>query len=207
MLGYCESCGYFEGKCKCGRGKVLLTEEKREKVSKFLSGLLRHFPDSFGIKLDDRGFAKMEDVVKVLKERYGVGEREITAIVLFDRKGRFEMRNGKIRAKYGHSVKIDYRWSESGKIPEKLYHGTKPENVDSILKLGLLPMKRNEVHLSESIEDAVEVGRRYCESPAVLEINAKKMIEDGFEIRKKGKVYTADFVPSKYVRVVRWRAK
>ncbi|WP_290899120.1 RNA 2'-phosphotransferase [Ferroglobus sp.] len=207
MLGYCENCGYFEEKCACGKGRILLTQEKREAISKFLSGILRHFPDSFGIKLDKSGFADLEDVVRVLKERYGVGKREIEAIVLFDKKGRFEIKDGKIRARYGHSVKVDYKWSEGGKIPDKLYHGTKPENVKSILKIGLLPMKRNEVHLSESIEDAIEVGKRYCRNPVVLEIDAKRMLEDRFEIRKKGKVYTADFVPSKYIKVVGWREK
>ncbi len=207
MLGYCENCGYFEGKCRCGRGKILLTQEERERISKFLSGLLRHFPDSFGIELDKFGFAELKDVVRVLRDRYGVGEREVLAIAMFDRKGRFEVRNGKIRARYGHSVKVEYRWSEGEEVPDKLYHGTKPENVESIMKTGLLPMKRNEVHLSESVEDALEVGKRHCENPVVLEIDARKMLEDGFEIRKKGRVYTTDYVPSRYIRVVGWRGK
>lgn len=42
-LGYCEQCGYFEGKCGCGKGKIILRFGQRVKISKFLSGLLRHF--------------------------------------------------------------------------------------------------------------------------------------------------------------------
>jgi len=206
-LGYCENCGYFEGTCKCGKGEIILDAERRVKVSKLLSGILRHFPESFGIKLDKDGFADLNDVVEVLRARYGVGEREVRAIVMFDKKGRFEIRDGKIRAKYGHSVEVNYRWSEGGEVPEKLYHGTKPENLSSILEKGLLPMKRREVHLSATPEEAIEVGKRYSPNPVLLEIDAKRMVEDGFEIRKKGRVFTTDRVPREYLKVVGWRGK
>ena len=64
-------------------------------------------------------------------------------------------------------------------------------------------MKRREVHLSETVEDAIEVGKRYSEKPVILTINAKNMINDGYEIRKKGKVYTTDFVPPKYISILK----
>ncbi len=199
-LGVCDKCGDFEGSCKCGRGKVLLDGKKRELVSKFLSRLLRHFPHSFGVEVDEGGWADLDKVVDVVKERHGVGKKEIELIVKFDPKGRFEIKNGKIRAKYGHSIKVKVDWSESSEIPPVLYHGTHPANVPSILKRGLLPMKRREVHLSETIQDAIEVGRRYHPNPAVLAIDAKGMIKAGFEIRKKGRVYTTDHVPPKFIK-------
>ncbi len=199
-LGICDNCGEFEGSCKCGKGRILLDGKKRELVSKFLSGLLRHFPHSFGIDVDEEGWAKLDEVAEVVKDRHGVGMREIELIVRFDPKGRFEIKDGKIRAKYGHSINIRVDWSESTKIPPVLYHGTHPANVQSILKRGLLPMKRREVHLSETIQDAIEVGRRHHPNPAVLAIDTKRMIEAGFKIRKKGKVYTTDYVPPKYIK-------
>jgi len=61
-------------------------------------------------------------------------------------------------------------------------------------------MKRREVHLSETIQDAVEVGRRHHQNPAVLAIDARGMIKSGFKIRKKGRVYTTDYVPPKYIK-------
>ncbi len=42
-LGICKRCGEFEGRCECGRGEILLKSEDRRRISKFLSGLLRHF--------------------------------------------------------------------------------------------------------------------------------------------------------------------
>ena len=173
-------------------------EEKAEKASKFLSGLLRHFGHKFGIEIDEDGWAKLEEVEEVLKERYGISVKEV---VSRDTKGRFEIAGGKIRARYGHTIPINTKWSEKGGIPPELYHGTRPQAVDSILRRGLLPMKRLEVHLSESVEDAIEVGKRYCTKPVVLKIDAEGMLKKGYEIRKKGRVYTADFVPAEFIRV------
>lgn len=97
-------------------------------MSKFLSGILRHFGEEFGIEVDEEGWARVEDVLRVLKERYGIGRKHLELIVKFDKKERFEIRNGKIRAKYGHSIAVNTAWSEGGDIPAKLYHATSPEN-------------------------------------------------------------------------------
>uniref|UniRef100_A0A7J3TI31 Probable RNA 2'-phosphotransferase n=1 Tax=Geoglobus ahangari TaxID=113653 RepID=A0A7J3TI31_9EURY len=202
-IGYCEKCGFFEGKCKCGNGRILLDMKTRIKVSKFLSGLLRHYPEKFRLNLDKNGFADLRKVLNILKERYGIDEISLRALVHLDKKGRFEIINNKIRAKYGHTVPVNHRWSESGEIPPLLYHGTSPKNLESILRHGLLPMKRREVHLSETVEDAIEVGKRYSEKPVILMINAKDMIKDGYEIRKKGRVYTTDFVLPKYISILK----
>ncbi len=201
-LGICERCGSFEGRCRCGRGKVILDGKKREMVSKFLSGLLRHFPQSFGVKVDREGWARIEDVERVLMERYGVGRKEIELIVKFDPKGRFEIRGDMIRARYGHSIDVNVKWSEEGRIPKILYHGTHPSNVESIMSKGILPMKRKEVHMSATLQEAMEVGKRYHPKPAILAIDAEGMMREGYEIRKKGRVYTTDYVPPKFIRRV-----
>jgi putative RNA 2'-phosphotransferase len=201
-LGVCEKCGYFEGKCECGEGKILLNSLMREKVSKFLSGLLRHFPSKFGIEVDTKGWASIKSVEEVIRKKYGVGKKEIELIVHFDPKGRFQIDGDRIRARYGHSIDVDTRWSEDGVIPDVLYHGTRPDVLDSILEKGIMPMKRREVHLSSNVEDAVEVGKRYCLNPCVLEIDARAMIDNGIEVRKKGRVFTADCVPPEFIKRV-----
>ncbi len=181
------------------------TEKTLERVSKFMSGLLRHFPHKFGVDVDRYGWAELRDVARVIAERYSMDSEEaeelIRSIVRNDPKGRYELRDGKIRARYGHSIDVETGWSEGGEIPPVLYHGTSRKALKSIIEKGLLPMGRKEVHLSESYRDAVEVGRRYDSSPVVLKINAKKMIEDGFEIRRKGRVLTTDYVPPEYIIV------
>jgi len=39
--------------------------------------------------------------------------------------------------------------------------------------------------------------------PAIFEINAKSLIKSGFKVRKKGKVYTTDFVPPEFLRLLK----
>ncbi len=179
----------------------------RDRVSRFLSGLLRHFPDKFGLRLDRYGWVELEKVARVVGERYRLSSEEsmriIKETVERDPKGRFELADGRIRARYGHSVKVDVNWSEGGEIPPVLYHGTSRKAVKSILEKGLLPMKRREVHLCENVSDAVTVGRRYDKCPVVLKINAGKMLKDGYTIRRKGKVLTTDYVPPEYISVYR----
>jgi len=201
-LGVCKNCGEFEDRCACGKGKVLLSSEDRIKISKFLSGILRHFGKDFGIDIDGDGWARVEDVLRVLKERYGIGKRQLELIVNFDKKGRFEIRNDKIRAKYGHSIAVNTAWSESREIPAKLYHATSPKNVESIVGRGLLPMRRREVHMCATPEEAIEVGKRHSKNPVLIEIDAEGAMRSGIEIRKKGRVYTADNVPPEFLTVV-----
>ncbi len=201
-LGCCKRCGDFEGTCGCGKGRVLLDMEKRERISKFLSGLLRHFPDRFGLRVDKDGWADIGEVVAILKTRYGVGRKHVELIVKFDKKKRFEIRCGKIRARYGHSIAVNTAWTESTAIPKKLYHATSPLNADRILIEGLKPMGRREVHMCATPEGAVEVGKRHARDPTLLEIDAEGALRRGIEIRKKGEVYTADFIPPEFVKKI-----
>ena len=202
-LGICKKCGEFEGFCKCGNGAIIIDAKKREVVSKFLSGLLRHFGHKYGLRIDKHGWTSLNEVTKIVSKKYNVGTDAIKLIVKFDKKNRFEIKNSKIRAKYGHTIDVDVNWSENEFIPNKLYHGTHPKNVLSILNEGLKPMKRKEVHLSSTIQDAIEVGKRYAKKPAIFEINAKSLIKSGFKVRKKGKVYTTDFVPPEFLRLLK----
>ena len=61
-------------------------------------------------------------------------------------------------------------------------------------------MHRLYVHLSESVEEAVKVGKRHGE-PVVLEIDARRMSEDGirFLVSRNG-VWMTEFVDAKYIR-------
>ena len=60
----------------------------------------------------------------------------------------------------GHSIDVELDLMEATP-PPVLYHGTSVNNVDKILKDGLLKMKRQYVHLSENIDTVYSVGERY----------------------------------------------
>ena len=204
----CPVHGYVPGRrCDCGReGDPVLDGDRRTRLSKFLSGLLRHFPDDYGVELDAGGWADRAAVEAVAADRYGwVDAEAVAAVVAADPKGRFETRSGEVRAAYGHSADVDLDVADGETpgetdVPETLYHGTAPGNLDAILEEGLRPMERQAVHLSADVETARAVGRRHADEAAVLEVDAAGMRDDGFRVAERGPAtYTAARVPPAYL--------
>lgn len=140
---------------------MALNHRDRVKLSKFLSFILRHNPRGYGLKLDRRGFALWEDVYRTVHSRYPWIQREDLLVVAEeDTKGRFELRDMKIRATYGHSLGLENP-SPYVRPPDELYHGTSSRNLERIMDEGIKPMGRDLVHLSLTREDALQVGRRH----------------------------------------------
>lgn len=139
-------------------------------TSRKLSYLLRHsdLPD-------EQGWIPLEKLILC----YCYTEQSLKQIVANDQKHRYEFSDDgtKVRAIYGHSNHVHIQWAEA--IPPKiLYHGTAKKNLNSILQGGLKSMSRQYVHLSETIEDAIKVGKRHGK-PVVLAIDTQKVIDDG----------------------------
>lgn len=188
----CPRHGYFDGEtCDCGNGgRVVIDKGRRVRLSKFLSGALRHFPEDAGVTLDDSGWARCDEVVEVAVSRYGWARpQHVDAVVETDPKGRFERDDDMVRAAYGHSVDVEL--DDGGEnSPEVLYHGTARRNVEPIREDGVVPKGRNEVYLSETVERAREVGNRHGDA-VVFEVNAS-----GLGVTERGDgVYAVDYVP------------
>jgi putative RNA 2'-phosphotransferase len=196
---------YFTDNCpSCGSdGKHIVSSSKRRQISKFLSGLLRHFPEDYNLKISNRGWADTTDVFDALKNKYSdMTLDKIYAVVSMDDKGRYEVNNGKIRATYGHSVDVNLE-ANNDAVPDVLYHGTSEDAVPSIMSDGLKPMSRQHVHLTDDEDEAQNVGGRHSKDVVLLIVNTVDMMNDGIDIVKRGKmVYTCDKVPSKYIEVV-----
>lgn len=200
----CPDHGHCEGeRCPvCDRHlQPVLSGDRRRRLSKYLSGALRHFPDDAGIELDDSGWTDSEELVAAVERKYGwADERAVEAVVAMDPKGRFESDGRRVRAAYGHSVDVDLESGDTP-VPDTLYHGTAPRHLDSIFEEGLRSMSRQQVHLSGTVESAREVGSRHADEPAIIEVDAAAMLADGHEITKRGTdVYTTDRVPPAYLR-------
>lgn len=199
----CPDHGYFEGgECPaCGAaGRVVLGADRRRRLSKFASGALRHFPDDVGLSLDDRGWVGYDELVASVTRRYDWAEPEhVEAVIAMDPKGRFERLGGRVRASYGHSVDVELDAPETS-VPDRLYHGTTPDAVEAIREEGLRPMNRQQVHLSETVEEAREVGRRHAADPVVFVVAAAAMAADGRRIVRRGEgIYTTDRAPPVYL--------
>lgn len=156
--------------------------EQSTEISKFLSYILRHEPQSIGLKLNSEGWANIDELVNCTNQSGKIISLElILKVVESSDKKRFAISADglSIRAVQGHStesVAITYAEKEP---PEFLYHGTAKRFLESIKQQGLLAGKRQHVHLSEDIETASAVGQRYGK-PVLLVIDALLMHQQGF---------------------------
>jgi putative RNA 2'-phosphotransferase len=203
---YCDDHGYFAvGACPiCNHsGERVIPSDQRRQLSGFMSGALRHFPSDVGLNLDEEGWTGFDELVAVVEQKYQwAGHDAVEGVVATDPKGRFERGNSRLRAAYGHSIDVKIDTSDRP-VPDTLYHGTAPRNLDAIRDEGLRPMSRQKVHLSETIEEADTVGQRYTSDPVVLAIDVAGMVDDNHQIEKRGKTtYTTDSVPPKYLQII-----
>ncbi len=188
--------------CKAYPWKVITITgsrcELRIKVSKFMSYLLRHNPQGLG--MDERGFVRLDDLLRRVRERYDVDASFIKNIVYESEKTRFQISDGKIRALYGHTIDVDVDLPEDRDV-NVLYHGTTPEAASKILERGLRSMKRRWVHLSTTEEIAKAVGKRRTSHPVILVIEAKKARKEGLRFYKAtDRVYLSEQIPAKYIK-------
>jgi putative RNA 2'-phosphotransferase len=179
----------------------VMEERLRVKVSRYMSYLLRHNPE--GLVMDEYGFVDLDKLIEKIKQRFRVDKNFVLDIVEKSGRKRFEIVENKIRALYGHTIPVKFEFEED-KTVKVLYHGTTPHAASKILMEGLKPMKRRWVHLSPTIEIAMEVGMRRTDKPAILEIDAEAARKDGLKFFKAtDKVYLCKSVPQKYVRLVK----
>jgi len=178
-----------------------LSSVDKIKLSKLLSYILRHNPEKFNLKMDSQGFVDLKELVKAVSSRYPeVDEKIIQDLVNTSEKKRFEIVNNKIRATYGHSINIDLNLPEITP-PEFLYHGTSKETLEEIRKNGLQPMGRQYVHLSQTKEEAYQVGLRRDEKPIILKIKAKEAYLEGIKFFKADKIYLVKEILARFIEL------
>ena len=61
-----------------------------ERISRFLTYILRHRPQDYPLVFDERGFVDWRDVVQLIQDRYyDVTDEQIRAVVVDSEKKRF----------------------------------------------------------------------------------------------------------------------
>ena len=177
---------------------------KSDKLSVFISLVLRHKPDAAQITLDEHGWANVEELLAGMNNTGRKIDMEILEeIVATDSKQRYSFNQDKtlIRANQGHSIAVDVELKEQVP-PEFLYHGTATRFLDDIMKEGLKPMSRLYVHLSKDIETGFKVGKRHG-NPVVLKICSGEMYRDGYKFYlSENGVWLTKKVDVKYFEVM-----
>ena len=184
----------------------MLPKKEIIRLSKFLSLVLRHQPEKIDIALDENGWTDVEILLnQSTKNGVKFTHDILEQVVETNNKKRFSFNTDKtkIRANQGHSVEIDLGYPVQ-KPPAILYHGTGEKAVSSILRAGLEKRNRHHVHLSTSIETALEVGKRHGK-PVVFLVDATAMHADGLAFYlSENKVWLTEQVPAKYLKLLKF---
>lgn len=174
-------------------------------LSKTVSHALRHRPWLYELELDDQGWTSVEELLAALRQRreswHDVSEADLAAVIAQSEKRRFELRDGRIRALYGHSVPGKLA-KKPAAPPTTLYHGTTSAALPSILNAGLQPMRRQYVHLSVEEDTAQQVARRKGPAVVVLAIRAAEAHQRGVPFYEGNEmVWLADHIPPEFIEV------
>ena len=177
------------------------TDRNIIRISKFLSLVLRHKPETIGLTLDEHGWARVDELLtRVNQEDVPMDEALLRQVVEDSEKKRFSFSEDgqKIRANYGHSLPIDLGL-EPVEPPEFLFHGTAVRFLVSIKMKGIVPQERIHVHLSPNEDSALEVGQRHGK-PVILDIQSRRMHEDGFKFYLSASgIWLTEKVPPEYI--------
>ena len=73
-------------------------------LGKEISYVLRHHPEKYNLDIDNEGWVDVGDLLNALESRFGLlKEEDIVALMQQSEKERYELKNHRIRAYYGHS--------------------------------------------------------------------------------------------------------
>jgi putative RNA 2'-phosphotransferase len=175
---------------------------QENKLSKLLSLVLRHQPETIGIQLDHAGWVAVDELLRQLDAHGKAATRELLERTVHNNdKQRFAFNDDKtrIRASQGHSVDVDLALAAVAP-PDILFHGTASRFLASIEREGLKPGDRHHVHLSASVDVAISVGKRHGQ-PVVLIVDAAAMHAAGHDFFQSANgVWLTAAVPTQYLR-------
>lgn len=207
MLKECAQHGYFrEDACPvCGQpGRFLMNDHELDHLGRVMTGILRHFPEKYGLEMQPHGWIPFPQLVQAIVGRHRgyhwLRPHHLVAIAESDPKGRYEVRDDRVRATYGHTVEVELDLPTED-IPDELFFPVTPEEAPIVLEVGLKPSDRKKVHLSKTAEDARAAGAVRHPDPVILEVDTRAARGDGLVIMKAARtVYLVDQVPPKFLK-------
>jgi putative RNA 2'-phosphotransferase len=207
MLKECAQHGYFRAEnCPvCGQpGRFLMNDRELDHLGRVMTGILRHFPDRYHLEVDEHGWIPIAQIVRAISQQHRAYHwlrvHHLVAIAESDPKGRYEVKDDRIRATYGHTLEISLDLPTEN-IPDLLYFPVTAEEATIVLEVGLKPSDRKKVHLSRTAEDARAAGSVRTPEPVILEIDARRARDGGLVIMQAGKtVFLTDQVPADFLR-------
>lgn len=175
------------------------------RIVSLLSYALRHHPDDFGATLDAAGWTDFEPLLERMRSRLpqfrSLNVEKVVHLVRHRWSERFEVVEGRIRARYGHSLS-GITVGEDRVPPERLFHGTTQEAWQRIQHDGLRPLGRYLVHLTSDLGYACRVAGRASQHPCILRVDARRAHAAGVVFLQATRhVWQSKSVPAAYLTV------
>ncbi|MES2154216.1 MAG: RNA 2'-phosphotransferase [bacterium] len=176
-----------------------------DRIGRMMAGILRHFPERFGLTMDGRGWVDLNEFVNSIRAsrpNYArwLRPEHIQALVETDEKGRYQIDGGMIRATYAHSVNVNLDDLPEANV-DTLYFPVSEEELDLVLETGLRPSDRNMIHLSATPDKAYSAGRVHNPDPILLQVDVKRASDACNFIFRAGKsVYVTEAVEPDFLK-------
>lgn len=170
-----------------------------KQLEKLISYILGRRPDEFGLVLDDQGFVRLKDLLKVISEEPGwryVRKSHIHEVLMISSEKSFVLENDKIKA-----VCRDDALNPREEIvpPKLLYHCVRRKAYPIVCKQGVIPLGQPRVLLATTEELAQRMGKRRDPVPVLLTVQARRAFEAGVRFSQQGEfIYVTDHVPVGY---------
>jgi putative RNA 2'-phosphotransferase len=155
------------------------------------------------MSLDVGGYADLHALAAALAAQPGwdtLSASDLMALAAADPR-RYEVRGGRIRARYGHTVSVEAP-GEPALPPEWLYIGVDRAELQGVCAFGLRPSGRQLVHLSTTPLAAADVARRRATDAVIVVVFARRAADAGVEFRRAGAgLYLTARVPAGFIQV------
>lgn len=179
-----------------------MNKKQRDAISKLLSYILRHAPESIGVVLDSDGWTDVDGLILNANQHGHAFDRQaLLDVVETNDKKRFTLSDDgqRIRAAQGHSTgQVQVQHVEKTP-PAQLYHGTASRFMAAIEAQGLISGSRHHVHLTDNPETALAVGKRYGQ-PVLLTVDALGLSQAGAKFYQADNgVWLVESVPATYL--------
>ncbi len=201
----------------------MLSDKDFAKLSHILSYALRHNPLKYNLVLDKEGWTSISELLFALSLHHyhhsnkwlrHIEKQNLEEVITRSEKVRFEIKDDKIRALYGHSssfIPFTKIQKIDSKPPDILYHGASPTAAKNIMSQGLRPMNRQYVHLSTDKHTALQVGKRKTISkneehePVIIAISAIEAYNTGgyHFYQASDSVWLSDYIHPNFMELLK----
>ncbi|MGE5840131.1 MAG: RNA 2'-phosphotransferase [Deltaproteobacteria bacterium] len=167
-------------------------------LSRFLTYILAHRPDEFGLVPDSMGFVAVKELLRAIHEEPGWGyvrEGSIREVLPGRDRALFVLEDDRLRA-------VDKRWhmdlqTPSENAPKILFVAIRRKAHFRVMEKGLLSERL--LVLSPNREMAMRIGRRRDQKPIMLEIMTGPARQQGVSFYAFGNLFLAREIPPEFI--------